>query len=145
MSGIQLYVDGCDVCLDPRTAHNVRANLAAVDGVAHLLRPGDTRSLGPAPVLDGRLCLALSGGDPSGPGAPGALCRAALRLVAGGTRVGEALALLLPRGGGLREGGVADWWLVPGGPLADAAALARPRHIVVGGMWVGGVRAGGGS
>ena len=56
-----LYVDGCDVSFDPARVDNVRANLVSVEGRTYLLRPGDTRSLGPAPVLDGRDCLALPG------------------------------------------------------------------------------------
>lgn len=58
---VDLYVDGCDVSFDPARVDNVRANLVSVEGRTYLLRPGDTRSLGPAPVLDGRDCLALPG------------------------------------------------------------------------------------
>ena len=57
----ELYVDGCDVSFDPAKVDNVRANLVSVGGRTYLLRPGDTRSLGSAPVLDGRDCLALPG------------------------------------------------------------------------------------
>lgn len=131
---VQLYVDGCDVSFDPARAENVRANLAAVDGRTCVLRPGDTRSLGPAPVLDGRGCLALRA--PRGP-AQGLI--AALRqLAAEGLTPGQAISRLLPAGGGITEGDPADWWLVPGGPLARLDALAGPRHVVEGGCRVGG-------
>jgi hypothetical protein len=55
----QLYITGCDVCLDPSVADNVRANLVAVAGSTYLLAAGDVRSLGPAPVAEGHGCLAL--------------------------------------------------------------------------------------
>ena len=58
---VDLYVDGCDVSFDPARVDNVRANLASVQGRTYVLRPGDTGSLGPAPVVNGRDCLALPG------------------------------------------------------------------------------------
>jgi len=131
MPAAQIYVDGCDVCLDPCTAHNVRANLVAVDGLTYLLPPGDTRSLGPAPVLDGRECLALPAGSDR-------VLAELHRLVRHGRTPGQAIAQALPGAGRIAEGTPADWWLVPGGPLADPSALRRPRHIVKGGVRVGG-------
>lgn len=162
MPTVQLYVDGCDVCFDPARTENVRANLAAVGGRTYLLRPGDAASLGPAPVLDGRGCLALRAPGAWGAwaatavaaglrrrpaaalaaiedgGGPAALAGELERLVGEGLTPGEALARLLPAGGGIVEGAPADWWLVPGGPLADVRAMARPRHVVEGGGRIGG-------
>lgn len=133
MPQAQLYVDGCDISLDPATAENVRANLAAVGGRTYILRPGDVRSLGSAAVLDGRGCLALG---------IALVAQDVLeeleRLVRAGSRPGRAMAEKLPRGARIVEEAPADWWLVPGGPLADITALRRPRHIVRGGVRVGG-------
>ncbi len=164
MATVQLYVDGCDVSFDPATADNVRANLVAVDGRTHILRPGDTMSLGSAPVLDGTGCLALrvtrggawaaatppsvsdavrrswvpvSGSLPAARDAAAQLVAALEELTRGGLTPGQALARLLPGGGGIAEGSPADWWLVPGGPLADLRAMAQPRHVVEGGWRVG--------
>lgn len=197
MDGRPLYVDGCDVCFDPATAHNVRANLGAVGGRTHLLRPGDTQALGPGEVLDGRGCLALpalvDGGGRlpvagvmapfrDGP-RPHAVCplladlarregeqRAAVAatvvaawhhagcrvlagtpcgagslvdelewLVRGGLTPGEALGAATAQWGAhIAEGGPADWLIVAGGPLARIAALRCPRHVVAGGVRVGG-------
>lgn len=139
----QLYVNGCDVSLDPVTTYNVRANLAALAGRTHLLRPGDVSVLGQAPVLDGRGCLALR----LPPGLWGAagptealeeLLAGLRRALAGGATPGAALTRVLPGRGAVVEGAPADWWLVPGGPLADIDALRRPRHVVVAGRRLGG-------
>ncbi len=140
---VPLYVDGCDVSLDPATTDNVRANLAALAGCTHLLRPGDVSVLGQGPVLDGRGCLALR--LPSGLWAasgPAEALEALLadlgRALAGGATPGTALARVLPGRGAVVEGAPADWWLVPGGPLANIEALRRPRHVVVAGRRLGG-------
>ncbi len=128
----ELYVDGCDVCLDPVTAHNVRANLAAVAGRVWLLRPGDRASLGAAPVLDGRGCLALYA-PWEGPGATEDLLARMRDWIAAGRSPGEAIARAAEAAGAataIRDGGPADLWLVPGGPLCDPAALAGPRFVV---------------
>ena len=128
----ELYVDGCDVCLDPVTAHNVRANLAVVAGRVWVLRPGDGVSLGAAPVLDGLGCLALYAPWE----AAGATADFLDRLrpwMAAGCSPGEAIARAAEAAGGvpaIRDGGPADLWLVPGGPLCDPTALANPRFVV---------------
>jgi len=136
-----LYVDGCDVCLDAATAHNVRANLGALRGRGFLLRPGDVAALGRGEVLDGRGCLALPAPRdalrvlPGTPGGSGALVLELQRLVRAGSSAGQAIAAAAGR---LVDGGRADWLLVPGGPLADVGALRSARHVVLGGVRVGG-------
>lgn len=122
-----LYVDGCDVCLDPETARNVRANLGCRDGRLWLLPPGEVRALGPGRVLDGRGCLAL----PAPRGAAGE----AEELVRAGRNAASAIAAVTTdRGARLGDGGPADVWLVPGGPLADIRVLRRPRFVLEGGI-----------
>ncbi len=194
-----LYVDGCDVSLDPAAAHNVRCNLGMRGARLWLLRPGDTRALGPGTVLDGRGCLALpapsdacaprrpASSSPSGtsrpvvpevplladvcrrlgPAAAGAAAAAVAQRVRAGARVlagtprgaggldglldeldwfvrggltpGQAIAAATTaQGARIEDGGPADVWLVPDGVLRDVTALRGVRHVIEGGVRVGG-------
>lgn len=132
--GAILYVDGCDVCLDPVTAHNVRANLVVVAGRVWLLPPGARPAPGGTPVFAGGGCLALYAPWADTP--PPTLAERLETLVAAGQGPGQALAIVTRAAGGraaLWDGAPADFWLVPGGPLARVRAMAHPRLIVRGG------------
>ncbi len=135
----QLYVDGCDVCLDPETAHNVRANLVAAGGRTYILGPQDTTRLGPARVFDGHGCLALYA--PWGLRPPAEILEELREWMAAGLALAAAIGRLTTVAGGrpgLADGAPADWWLVPHGPLHDPDALRMVRHIVRAGIRVGG-------
>lgn len=125
-----LYVDGCDLSFDPATVDNVRANLASVGGRTYVLRPGDTRSLGPAPVLDGRGCLALPGLiDCAGDGRPADVAGGVTAVVGGAP--GPWRHPAQPRGWTVRlpPGESAPEWyrhgrLLAGGPNLHATLAA---------------------